>query len=78
MNILSRLKQKFKKKQPIEYIDFDQFVKENIVAFSTVGSSCKLRNQISEAFLDFNGPDEKELRIIHIQYSFIDKLSKII
>ena len=81
MNIFSRLKQKFKKKQLIKYVDSDQFVKENIASIIMV-SSCghKLRNEISEEVLDsiINGPDEKELRLMYIQYSFMDKLSKIV
>ncbi len=81
MNIFSRLKQKFKKKQPIEYVDSKQFVKENIASLIIVGSGGrKSRDDISEAFLDsiVNGPDEKELRLMYIQYSFMDKLNKIV
>lgn len=81
MNIFSRLKQKFKKKQHIEYVDSKQFIKENIASLIIVGSGGrKSRDEISEALLDsiVNGPDEKELRLMYIQYSFIDKLSKIV
>ena len=81
MNVFNRLKQKFKKKQPIEYVDSKQFVKENIASLIIAGSGGrKSRDDISEAFLDsiVNGPDEKELRIMYIQYSFMDKLNKIV
>ena len=81
MNVFNRLKQKFKKKQLIKYVDSKQFVKENIASLIIAGSGGrKSRDDISEAFLDsiVNGPDEKELRIMYIQYTFMDKLSKIV
>ena len=77
MNIFSRLKQKFKKKQPIKYVDSDQFVKENIASLLMVAySGRKSKEEILDSVVNYF--DEVYRERLYIQYSFMDKLSKIV
>ena len=77
MNIFSRLKQKFKKKQTIKYADSDQFVKENIASLLMVAcSGRKSKEEILDSVVNYF--DEVYRERLYIQYSFMDKLNKIV